>query len=99
MATLQDVDAAALVAALAAGAGAMPACEAVRAACDMSLLPADAEPTAYAHHDVGAALVRAGALSALATLLADAEAEEAQEVVKVALLTMRAVREARVWHC
>jgi hypothetical protein len=87
------VDAAALVAALsAAGGGHVAACEAVRAACDMSALPAEEEVTAYAHHDAGVALVRAGALAALAALLTAAEAEEHQQAVKAALNAMRAVR-------
>jgi hypothetical protein len=91
------VDAAALVAALSAAGGHVAACEAVRAACDMSALPAEEEVTAYAHHEAGVALVRAGALAALATLLTAEEAEEHQQAVKAALNAMRAVRTPH-WH-
>lgn len=83
-------DAAGLVAALPAGG--VAACDALTRACDLSVLPAEAEPYAFSHHAAAVALASASAVTALRSVLAKAEAEAHHKLVKAAVNALRAVR-------
>jgi hypothetical protein len=81
-----------MVAALRTGGAA--ACEAVRRSCDLSVLRAEEEPFAIAHHAAAVALAHAGAITALRLTLLAAEQEEHQKLIKAAVHALRAVRPA-----